>query len=158
MAINVNAANNQAGQLSIQAGKLREAISQLNAYKNSLSANWQGQEVSSIMQAIDRSISDISQVIRQMESLGSDIKNAAQEIYQEEQARIRRAQDTLNQAERVLSNLVKEQEKIQNLLKNSLLPEEAATLTRQISDLAKRILEQERYCRSCRSALDAARR
>lgn len=158
MAINVNTANNQAGQLSTQAGKLREAVTQLNAYKNSLAANWQGQEVTSIMQAIDRSISDISQVIRQMESLGSDIKGAAQEIHREEQARIQRAQNALNQAERVLSDLIKEQEKIKNLLKNATLPEEVANFTRQINDLAKRITEQEGRCRSCRSALDAARR
>ena len=48
MAINVNAANMNAGQLSGYANQLRNAKNQLSSYKSSITTHWQGQEVTSI--------------------------------------------------------------------------------------------------------------
>ena len=46
MAINVNTANTQAGQLAVYADQLVSAKNQLSSYKSSISTYWQGQEVS----------------------------------------------------------------------------------------------------------------
>ena len=48
VAINVNAANMNAGQLSGYANQLRNAKNQLSSYKSSITTHWQGQEVTSI--------------------------------------------------------------------------------------------------------------
>lgn len=49
VAINVNVANMQAGQLSGYANQLRNAKNQLNSYKSSITTHWQGQEDKSLI-------------------------------------------------------------------------------------------------------------
>lgn len=56
MAINVNAANLQARQLSGYANQLKNAKNQLSNCKSSVANNWQGQEVTYITRAIDQVI------------------------------------------------------------------------------------------------------
>ena len=55
MAINVSAANSQAAQLNDNIAKLRSAKKQMQAYRASVSNNWQSKEVSYILNAIDQS-------------------------------------------------------------------------------------------------------
>lgn len=86
MAINVSAANNQAAQLNDNISKLRDAKRQMQAYRASVSNNWQGKEVTYILIAIDRVIGDIDSAIRNLDSLSDDIKSVASQIKREEDA------------------------------------------------------------------------
>lgn len=86
MAINVSAANNQATQLIDNISKLRDAKKKMQAYRASVSNNWQGKEVTYILTAIDRVIEDINSAIRNLESLSTDIKSVASQIKREEDA------------------------------------------------------------------------
>lgn len=86
MAINVNAANNQAAQLNDNVSKLRDAKRQMQAYRSSVSNNWQGKEVTYILTAIDQVIGDIDSAIRNLDSLSGDIKSVAAQIKREEDA------------------------------------------------------------------------
>lgn len=86
MAINVSAANNQAAQLNDNISRLRDAKRQMQAYRSSVSNNWQGKEVTYILTAIDRVIGDIDSAIRNLDSLSDDIKSVATQIKREEDA------------------------------------------------------------------------
>lgn len=86
MAINVSTANNQAAQLNDNISKLRDAKRQMQAYRSSVSNNWQGREVTYILTAIDRVIGDIDSTIRNLDSLSDDIKSVASQIKREEDA------------------------------------------------------------------------
>ena len=86
MAINVNAANNQSAQLNDNISKLRDTKRQMQAYRSSVSNNWQGKEVTYILTAIDRVIGDIDSAIRNLDSLSDDIKSVATQIKREEDA------------------------------------------------------------------------
>lgn len=86
MAINVNVANAQAGQLSGYANQLVSAKNQLRSYKSSISTYWQGQEVSYIVRGIDQTIAQIDSVIKQLNNLSSDIKSTAATIKREDDA------------------------------------------------------------------------
>ena len=86
MSINVSAANNQAAQLNDNISKLRDAKRQMQAYRSSVSNNWQGKEVTYILTAIDRVIGDIDSAIRNLDSLSDDIKSVATQIKREEDA------------------------------------------------------------------------
>lgn len=85
MAINVDAANGQARQLETYADNLATVKKQLSTYKTSLIANWQGKEVTYITQGIDKTITEISSLITQLNSLGTDIRTTAGEIRKEEE-------------------------------------------------------------------------
>jgi len=86
MAINVSAANSQAAQLNDNIAKLRDAKRQMQAYRSSVSNNWQGKEVTYILTAIDRVVGDIDSAIRNLDSLSDDIKSVASQIKREEDA------------------------------------------------------------------------
>lgn len=86
MAINVSAANSQAAQLNDNISKLRDAKRQMQAYRSSVSNNWQGKEVTYILTAIDRVIGDIDSAIRNLDTLSDDIKSVASQIKREEDA------------------------------------------------------------------------
>ena len=125
MAINVNTANTQAGQLSVYANQLVNAKNQLSSYKSSISTYWQGQEVSYIVRGIDQTIAQIDSVIKQLNSLSSDIKSTAATIKREDDAaaaaararalkqkRIQTAQVNYNRAVDECDNLYKERERL----------------------------------------------
>ena len=86
MAIDVNAANQQALQLTSCAEDLRQAKNQLLSYKSSLEANWQGEEVKYIHKAIDQNVDKINKLIAELEDLSGDFKSAAAAIKREEDA------------------------------------------------------------------------
>lgn len=86
MAINVNAANSQAAQLNDNITKLRDAKRQLQAYRSSVSNNWQGKEVTYILTAIDEVMGEVDSAIRNLDSLSTDIRSAAAQIKREEDA------------------------------------------------------------------------
>ena len=91
MAINVSVANNQANQLNDNVSKLYDAKKQMQGYRASVYNNWQGKEVTYILEAIDKVIGDIDSAIRNIESLSSDIKSVAAQIKREEDEAAARA-------------------------------------------------------------------
>ena len=77
MYINISAANNQVSQLQGYADKLQQAKSQLNTYKSSLAANWQGREVPYMTRGIDRAIAQIDAAMRELREIANDVSLAA---------------------------------------------------------------------------------
>lgn len=132
MAINVTAANNQAAQLNNNISKLRDAKRQMQAYRSSVSNNWQGREVTYILTAIDRVIGEIDSAIRNLDSLSGDIKTVAAQIKREEDAaaaaararaakqqRIRVAQEAYDKARNELDDLVERMEETERKFRNA---------------------------------------
>lgn len=170
MAINVNTANNQAGQLNNNISQLRNAKKQMLAYKSSVSNNWQGKEVGYILTAIDQVVGDIDGAIRNIDSLSGDIKNVAAQIKREEDAaaaaararaakqqRIRVAQNAYDSAREDLDELLEKREKIEKKMKKASFLEKLR-LTNDLQDLNKEIEKAENKCESAYNALRAAKK
>lgn len=169
MAINVSAANNQAAQLNDDISKLRDAKRQMQAYRSSVSNNWQGKEVTYILTAIDRVIADIDRVIGNTNSLSSDIRSTAAQIKREEDAaaaaarakaareqRIRIAQNAYDDAREKLDDLLeKRKELIERFKKSS--GRNRIRLQMEILELDETITKAEDAVRNTYQALRAAR-
>ena len=69
MAVNVNAARDQANQITNQIAGLKRAKTQLTDYKSSLAANWSGAEVRYVSKGIDQVVRQIDDVINRLTSL-----------------------------------------------------------------------------------------
>ncbi len=185
MSINVTAANSQAAQLSSYANQLRQAKTQLSSYKSSVNQNWQAEEVTYIGKGIDKAISDIDAIIKELESIGTDIKNAAAAIRREEEAaerarreqearerarreqearekadrerRIREAEAAYEQAKKELDALNRElSELIKTIAKAPI--SKKLSLSSQLTQLYSRVNAAQAKCNECKSQLDAARR
>lgn len=169
MAINVNTANNQAARLNDNISKLRDAKRQMQAYRSSVSNNWQGKEVTYILAAIDRVIGDIDSAIRNLDSLSSDIKSTAAQIKREEDAaaaaaraqaakqqRIREAQNKYDEAREELDDLEEAKEK---LLKKYIRASGANRLriANEIEALEEKIEKAQEKVQSTYNALRAAK-
>lgn len=169
MAINVNTANNQAGQLNNNISQLRNAKKQMLAYKSSVSNNWQGKEVGYILTAIDQVVGDIDSAIRNLDSLSSDIKTVASQIKREEDAaaaaraaaakqqRIRTAQTAYDNAREDLNDLLDKKNKLEAKIKKASFLEKLR-LTNDLQDLNKEIEKAENKCEIAYNALRAAKR
>ena len=170
MAINVSAANNQAAQLADNITKLRDAKRQMQAYRSSVSNNWQGREVTYILTAIDRVIGDIDSAIRNLESLSSDIKSVAAQIKREEDAaaaaaraqaakqqQIRAAQNAYDTACRELNDLTAEKEKLEAKIRKASVRDKLR-LTDELTALNKKIEKAKSKCDTTYNALRAAKR
>lgn len=171
MAINVNAANMHAGQLSGYANQLRNAKNQLSSYKSSITTHWQGQEVTYIIRGIDQTIAQIDSVIKQLNSLSSDIKNTASAIKREDDAaaaaararalkqqRIQTAQTNYNRAVDECANLYKERDTLQKELMKNMSASKRNSYMKKWDELIKKIQEAERNRSNCYNTLAAARR
>ena len=169
MAINVNAANNQAAQLQTNITKLRDAKKQMQAYRSSVSNNWQGREVTYILTAIDRVIGDIDSAIRNLDSLSTDVKNVAAQIKREEDAaaaarakaakqeRIRKAQDAYDSACEALDELREAREKLMKKM-NKASVWDRLRLCEELQKLDESIQKAESKVESTYDALRAAKR
>lgn len=73
MAVNVNAARDQANQITNQIAGLKRAKTQLTDYKSSLAANWSGAEVRYVSKGIDQVVRQIDDVINRLTSLSNAI-------------------------------------------------------------------------------------
>lgn len=171
MAINVNATNAQAGQLSGYANQLVSAKNQLSSYKSSISTYWQGQEVSYIVRGIDQTIAQIDSVIKQLNSLSSDIKSTAATIKREDDAaaaaararalkqkRIPTAQMNYNRAVDECDNLYKERDVMQKELMKNMSANKRNFYMKKWDELMKKIQDAEKKRSNCYNALNAARR
>lgn len=167
MAINVNTANTQAGQLAVYADQLVSAKNQLSSYKSSISTYWQGQEVSYIVCGIDQTIAQIDSVIKQLNSLSSDIKSTAATIKREDDAararalkqqRIQAAQVNYNRAVDECDNLYKERDQLQKTLMKDFSSKSRASYQKKFDEIMKKIKEAERKRNYRYNALNAARR
>lgn len=170
MAINVNAANYQAAQINDNISKLRDAKRRMQAYRSSISNNWQGKEVAYILTAIDRVIEDIDSTISNMGSLSTDIKNTAAQIKREEDAaaaaarakaakqqRIRAAQSAYDNARDELDDLVEKKERLEASMRNANLYTKLR-LMNELDALNEEIQKAESKCESTYNALRAAKR
>ena len=170
MAINVNTANDQAGQLNNNISQLRNAKRQMQAYRSSVSNNWQGKEVTYILTAIDQVVGDIDSAIRNLDSLSNDIKTVASQIKREEDAaaaaaraaaakqqRIRTAQTAYDNARDDLNELLDKKNKLEARIKKASFLEKLR-LTNDLQDLNKDIEKAENKCESAYNALRAAKR
>ena len=151
MAINVNVANAQAGQLSGYANQLVSAKNQLSSYKSSISTYWQGQEVSYIVCGINQTIAQIDSVIKQLNSLSSDIKSTAATIKREDDAararalkqqRIQAAQVNYNRAVDECDNLYKERDQLQKTLMKDLSSKSRASYQKKLDEIMKKLKRQ----------------
>lgn len=169
MAINVSAANCQAQQLRECADRLQQAKNQLNQYKTSLTANWQGSEVPYMTQGIDKTVAQMNAAIRDLRGMATDLGNAASAIQREEaaaaaaaqaraarQQRIDEAQKAYNIACDELSELNKRREDI--LGKIQKRPHLYSKYKDEVMQLLRKIEAAEKKCDGCKSALAAARR
>lgn len=169
MAINVSAANNQAAQLNDNISKLRDAKRQMQAYRSSVSNNWQGKEVTYILTAIDRVIGDIDSAIRNLDSLCGDIKSVAAQIKREEDAaaaaarakaakeqQIRVAQSAYDAARNELDDLLEAREKLLAKFSKASL-RDRVRLNSEIQELNKTIRNAESKVQSTYNALRAAK-
>ncbi len=170
MAINVTAANNQAGQLNTYAQQLRNAKTLLTSYKSSIQSNWSGQEVSYIMQSIDQTISKINNVLKDLESLSTDIKNVASAIKREEDAaavaacaraekqrQINAAQTAYNNAVDEYDSVAKKMEELQKQLKKNPLLQFHPDFAKRFNTMKKNLEKAAQKCDSCRRTLTSVR-
>ena len=122
MAVNVNAARDQANQITNQIAGLKRAKTQLTDYKSSLAANWSGAEVRYVSKGIDQVVRQIDDVINRLTSLSNAIKSAAAAVKREEDAaarakaqRIAKAKSDFEKAE---AEYKKKKEELERLTKN----------------------------------------
>lgn len=173
MAINVTAAIQQANNLYGNIDKLRAARQNLIAYKEAITANWQGEEVGYYVSAIDQVVGEINAAMGNIESLTNDIKTVAAQIQREEQAaaaaaaaaaakaakqaRITAAQNEYNKAYEELQKLLELQEKLRKEIKKAsgLVK---ATLKSQLSALETLVSRAQDTCNNKLNALNAARK
>lgn len=169
MSINIAAANYQASQLRSYAERLQQAKNQLNSYRSSLAANWQGSEVSYVTQGIDMAVAQIDAVMRDLQNIANDVSNTAADIKREDDAaaaaararaeqqqRIADAQTAYNAACDELDELNKARDELSKKAKGSLL--ERVPYEMKLEELEKKIQAAEEKCAACKSTLDAARR
>ncbi len=170
MAINVSAANNQAARLNDNISKLRDAKRQMQAYRSSVSNNWQGKEVTYILTAIDQVIGNIDGAIRNLDSLSGDIKNVAAQIKREEDAaaaaaqaraakqqRIRTAQNAYDHAREELDDLIERRERLEKKMKEASFFDKLRIFD-ELQDLNKEIEKAEKKCQEKYDLLRAAKR
>lgn len=91
MGIDLWSAGARANELYGYAGQLQLAKNQLNQYKSVLSTWWQGEEESYYIIAIDQLLTSIDATAGELNGLGTDIVNTANQIHEEEMAALRAA-------------------------------------------------------------------
>lgn len=165
MAINVNAANLQAGQLNDYAAQLRNTKNRLSEYKNSINNNWQSKEVSYISHAIDQVIAQIDDTIRQLSGLSDDIKYTANKIASEEEAariekqrRIRIAQTNYDRAVDECNKYYIMKQTLREKLSRDLPQNIRMKYEKQWDEVVINIQKAENNRNNCINALNTARR
>lgn len=86
MSIDINLANNQAAQLRAYADQLRSAKNDLYNYKDTIVSAWRGTEAKSVIASIDAQTAKIDKVIKELESLSSNVQSTAASIKRQEEA------------------------------------------------------------------------
>lgn len=168
MAIDVNAANVQAYRLTEYANRLQDAKSRLANYKNTLTSEWEGPEVRYILQGVDKAISEINSIIRELNCISTDVRNVANTIRREEEAaararaekeqRIRVAQENYNKAARVVDDLARQREELKLLLSRTTSARKKKELEEQLAKLQKQINKEVTKRDACYQNLLSARR
>lgn len=168
MAIDISAASAQAMHLCEYADRLQQAKNQINDYKASLAANWQGSEVPYMSQSLDKAIMQIDAVMRDLRNIAKDVNNTAAAIKREDDAaaaaararaakqqQIASAQKAYNTACDELAELNKERDALVAKLRDR--PSLIFRYRDDIEKLSKKIAEAEKKCEECKNALAAAR-
>ena len=89
MSINVNLAASQANKINDYSSKLLEVKESLNRVKGNLNNGWNAQEMIYINQTIDNINREIAALSSKLNSIGSDVLSAAQQIQRQEEAEAR---------------------------------------------------------------------
>ena len=170
MAINTAAANNQAARLSACVSQLKRAREQLLTYKSSIAVCWQGKETAYLIRSVEQTITQIDEIIRELGSMGSSVKDTAMAIKREEEAaaaaaaarnaelrrqRLQAAQTAYVQACAVRDELLKARDSLRKKIGNNLLM--MFSKADELEKLEKQIQEAEKKCSSCAAALKAAK-
>lgn len=166
MAIDVNAANQQAAEIAGKISQLKTARNSLAKYKSDLQSNWVGQEVGLFVQSINAEIAKIDTLLGTLNSLSSDIRQAAAEIRQEEEAAAkaaaaRAAQDSqraqarsaYNAACNTLDAIAKERDKVVEQMRNTKSPATMLKLNLKLIEIDNRLSDAQEVCNKCRLAL-----
>lgn len=166
MAINVNAANQQAAEIAAKVNRLRMARNELGQYRTELQSNWQGQEVGLFVQSIDAEIAKIDALIGTLNSIGTDIRNTAAAIKREEEAaakaaaekaaqqkRMAQARSAYNAACNALDAIVRERETIVEQMRNTKSLATMTVLNMKLIEIDKRLSDAQEVCNQCRLAL-----
>ena len=80
MRINLDAANAQAAQARMLAGRLRDLKIFLRSYQGDLLQHWRGQEMMPVNDTVNDIMSRLSQAASELESLGAGITTSAQSV------------------------------------------------------------------------------
>ena len=173
MAINTAAANNQAARLSSCVSQLKRAREQLLNYKSSIAVCWQGKETAYLIRSVEQTITQIDEIIRELGSMGSSVKDTAMAIKREEEAaaaaaaaaaarnaelrrqRLQAAQTAYDQACAERDELLKARDSLRKKIGNNLLM--MFSKADELEKLEKQIQEAEKKCSSCAAALKAAK-
>ena len=170
MAINTAAANNQAARLSACVSQLKRAREQLLTYKSSIAVCWQGKETAYLIRSVEQTITQIDEIIRELGSMGSSVKDTAMAIKREEEAaaaaaaarnaelrrqRLQAAQTAYDQACAERDELLKARYSLRKKIGNNLLM--MFSKADELEKLEKQIQEAEKKCSSCAAALKAAK-
>lgn len=170
MAINTAAANNQAARLSACVSQLKRAREQLLTYKSSIAVCWQGKETAYLIRSVEQTITQIDEIIRELGSMGSSVKDTAMAIKREEEAaaaaaaarnaelrrqRLQAAQTAYDQACAERDELLKARDSLRKKIGNNLLM--MFSKADELEKLEKQIQEAEKKCSSCAAALKAAK-
>ena len=82
--IDLNRANEQAGQMRRQSDDLRDARALLLSFQRELQQHWHGQEMVGINNAINNMLSKISSTSTEMDTIAAEIVSTAQEVRRQE--------------------------------------------------------------------------
>lgn len=89
MSINVNLAASQANKINDYSSILLGVKESLNRVKGNLNNGWNAQEMIYINQTIDNINREIAALSTNLDSIGSDVLSAAQQIQRQEEAEAR---------------------------------------------------------------------
>ena len=169
MAIDVNAANVQARRMSDSISELYSARDKMRNCRSSITSGWKSDEVRYITAAIDQTIAQIEQAIRDIQSLKADVVNTANQIRQEEIAAQRRAQQQkqrliaaaqtqVNQAQETLNSLLDKREELEKAWNRAGSLRQKTAVMKQMMELDQQITLAEKNLQNAKSNLAKARR
>ena len=158
MAMNVARAQSQARSLESCASDLSRAVNQLRTYRNMIIANYQSNEVATIVSEIDDIIRKLNRAMSEASSVGASINAVAHRIREQELARIRAAQRAVDNARYRLNSLNNQRRNLQNQISNTTDPNVLNELTTRMTNLLNQIRYAQNNYNNCVSELQAAQR
>lgn len=163
MGINVSTAYSQANNIYGNANQLRQVRKSMMNYKNTIIANWQGTEVSSIIIGIDNVIAMLDSSINELDNLSNDIKNTAAAIRREEEAeyqrKVNQAQNNLNSARQQYNSIRSELSECERQINEVCQAGgDPTALVERYESINRRLTNARNNMNNCQNTLDYIRR